>query len=201
MQLPTCMSARQQVVKESNHRSTILKPAPELQQTSCAIKALNHYIGLRFRYIECFKTWKGWLEIFWWFCNNIKQCSASLHGRQQCVIMYLVQPLYECPAQLVPVQTVQDNSILMSHLASPPTTWRKSRKLSWGKTRIRRKLKKTTLQQQRGIRIRMIVIFGSRTTYMTTKNMEHHKSEDNQMSHFFYLFSDRFPLPSSSHPK
>ena len=46
--------------------------------------------------------------------------SPSLHG--QCVNMYLVQPVDKCPAQLVPVQTVQDNSILMSHLASPPTT-------------------------------------------------------------------------------
>ena len=26
--------------------------------------------------------------------------------------MYLVQPVYECPAQLVPVQTVQDNSLI-----------------------------------------------------------------------------------------
>ena len=55
--------------------------------------------------------------------------SASLHGRKQCVNMYLVQPVSKCPAQLVPVETVQDNSILMSHLAGPPTPRMKSRKL------------------------------------------------------------------------
>ena len=106
------MSAHGQVVKVSNHRSTILKPAPELQQTSCGIKALN-----------ISKLERAGLKYFGDFA--IISNSASLHGRQQCVNMYLVQPVYKCPAQLVPVQAVQDNSVLMSHLASPPIHYKK----------------------------------------------------------------------------
>ena len=73
----TCLSACWQVVKVSNHRSTILKPAPELQQTTCRIKALNHYVGLWFRYTQCFKTWQGWLETFRLPCNNLKQSKPA----------------------------------------------------------------------------------------------------------------------------